>query len=750
MIQVTLLQRSYIQSAGPDSVNEAGFRIFGRNKTLIRIVGLLSQDEIIMFGNPLDAVIPDEVNRNNQDLADIATIHRESEFLDQHREFKDEHKLLESQVGKITPELSSIVNSLSKNNTGKLSSMSLSSNDNINSVKNANIVKKDAIDEHPTVNCDNNDLSKYMNPNHKTIVKTLQQVSAASAAPTSTPVSLPKKFLWISTVLVSLLLIYLTPLPPWLPKSFQLGAREISISYAILIFTNAFTITTFALNRRNIEKRRRNRGTRWKGMTTAVLAVGYREDPIVLEGCLRSIKALTYHLNRKVLLIIDGDEKQDEYMADIFMNVFESHNPLILRPCFVVADVGKDHLLTSKLKQRIADARGPVCILQPHRGKREAMYTGFAALLDSGIEGVVVTDSDTFLDPKSVQELAFCVSESPNIGAATGDVRIYNTGTWISFLSSLWYWFAFNLERSSQSYHGVVNCVSGPLGLYRMTVIRKIMDQWKQQSFMGVKCTYGDDRHLTNLVLSHGMKVKFTHHAICYTDTPMTFVSWFMQQTRWAKSFFREIPIQLACMHRHSPYMTLALIYHVVYPLLIVYNILECIYIGTIVHVIWQSGWLVMLGSIKAMFAVAVTGEIKFFFYPIYSGLYLIGHLPTKLFALFTLYNNSWGTNARLFRGFTRYQNYLPPIVWCLFLLNGAIQIFIRSLSDLKSQTNSDPVTVIVLLVLILVYALVYYFVFHTSGVMKSVYIRNYGYEEICRNTKMSENAIQAARREAS
>jgi hyaluronan synthase len=48
----------------------------------------------------------------------------------------------------------------------------------------------------------------------------------------------------------------------------------------------------------------------------------------------------------------------------------------------------------------------------------------------------------------------------------------------LSFLTSLRYWFAFNVERAADSYFGVVNCVSGPLGLYKKEVIQDISHEW--------------------------------------------------------------------------------------------------------------------------------------------------------------------------------------------------------------------------------------------------------------------------------
>ncbi|XP_025770162.1 hyaluronan synthase 1 [Puma concolor] len=97
-------------------------------------------------------------------------------------------------------------------------------------------------------------------------------------------------------------------------------------------------------------------------------------------------------------------------------------------------------------------------------GKREVMYTAFKALGDS-VDYVQVCDSDTRLDPMALLELVRVLDEDPRVGAVGGDVRILNPlDSWVSFLSSLRYWVAFNVERACQSYFHCVSCISGPLG----------------------------------------------------------------------------------------------------------------------------------------------------------------------------------------------------------------------------------------------------------------------------------------------
>jgi hyaluronan synthase len=154
-----------------------------------------------------------------------------------------------------------------------------------------------------------------------------------------------------------------------------------------------------ALNRRKVNHRVKRRDPHWVGVSTGILAVGYREDPILLEGCLKSLKAVRYQRNQRVMLVVDGNEAQDEYMAQIFMKVFEDQGPAILRPDFLTMDRLANDKDRQDLVRQIAYHPGPVCVMQPHRGKRSAMYTGFAVLLQQGIESVVVTDSDTYLDP---------------------------------------------------------------------------------------------------------------------------------------------------------------------------------------------------------------------------------------------------------------------------------------------------------------------------------------------------------------
>jgi hyaluronan synthase len=259
------------------------------------------------------------------------------------------------------------------------------------------------------------------------------------------------------------------------------------------------------------------------GTKIGLAVVGYREEPSLFTQCLESVKTLEYPDPFKIVVVIDGDEDADREMAALFQKTFPDA-PIVVLPELLSTsfhkykadfkqkrasstekvdeqeNVGLDPLeagFDGVLQESLilpTDTRA-VCYIQPHCGKRHAMYTAFRVLMASGCEAVMSTDSDTKFDPKAMMEMEQALYWFPRIGAAAGDVRIWNNkGSLLSFMSSLRYWMAFNIERAAQSFNRCVTCVSGPMGIYRSHVLREILDDWINQTFLGLECTYGDDR----------------------------------------------------------------------------------------------------------------------------------------------------------------------------------------------------------------------------------------------------------------
>lgn len=382
--------------------------------------------------------------------------------------------------------------------------------------------------------------------------------------------------------------------------------------------------------------------------SVSIHVAGYREDPEYFRQCLESVTKLSYTNMEAIVVAVDGNYEEDVYMADIAREVFGT-SVVSIDLEFIPSETGEG--IGDVLSARPMEKEGcfpPVYVVtQPHAGKREAIYTAYLISKSTGVDFFVNTDSDTILDTKAVDELVYMTIDNDAVNAVAGRLEIFNKTNWLTYLTASRYFMAFNIERASQGYHGVVGCISGPLGLYRVGAVRCIVEEWVHQSFMGKKCTFGDDRHMTNKLLSIGGKIVYTHRSFALTETPSSYFRFVAQQTRWSKSYWRELIIQSGWATRHW-YLLMETVYGVLFPVLITVTLLTVLFARTwwslvavaavtftmpflrclIVFVFFEHNLIVLLGV----------------FYPL---MYFSTLLPVKFVALFTMGQNNWGTSSR-------------------------------------------------------------------------------------------------------
>ncbi|XP_017557490.1 hyaluronan synthase 1 [Pygocentrus nattereri] len=452
------------------------------------------------------------------------------------------------------------------------------------------------------------------------------------------------------------------------------------------------SIFAFVEHRRMRARRKPCSYTKTIGFTISA----YQEDPVYLRECLQSIRALQYPAELlRIIMVVDGNSEDDRYMMEMFREVFADQDP----GCYVW--LNNYHTWDTKAQQ--GQAAGPwgdvgmgfeedpqrreveelisskrcVCIMQKWGGKREVMYTAFKALGPS-VDYIQVCDSDTKLDPLATVELVKVLESNPKYGAVGGDVMILNLkDSYISFMSSLRYWMAFNIERSCQSFFDCVSCISGPLGLYRNDLLQQFLEDWYNQKFLGTHCTFGDDRHLTNRMLSIGYATKYTARSKCYTETPAQFLRWLNQQTRWTKSYFREWLYNAMWWHKHHLWMTYESIVSGVFPFFVTATIIRLFWTGTLWDVLWVLCCIQLIGLIKAAYACILRGKVVMVFMSLYSALYMTSLLPAKYFAIITMNKSSWGTSGRR-KIVGNYIPLLPLSVWAAILLSGLVYTIYR------------------------------------------------------------------------
>jgi len=426
---------------------------------------------------------------------------------------------------------------------------------------------------------------------------------------------------------------------------------------------------------------------------TNIVIVGYKENDKYFKMCLESVKAIaesSIHVN-KVIVVIDGNHPDDYYMVDIFQEILSGTyinfemKQLTLDDCVVFSDCKY------------------ICVTQPHNGKRSAMKTAFdiSNLLSNAsatkVETVLCTDSDTVLDVKCVENMIYLFGDK-SVGAVAGNLSIYTKHeSVVSFLSHLRYWFAFNLERAYQSFNNNVLCVSGPIGMYRLTDLTEsnLINNWANQTFLSQSCTYGDDRHLTNRLIAKGKKVIYTPAAKAETETPATLQRYYRQQTRWSKSAYREFFWALQNVQKTRIMMFVYLIYLLVFPFLVMGYLMYILWGGTFVDVELYV-IVVALGSLgKTLYGVTCTKRIEYVLYMLYIIPYACVIFPSKIWALCNLKDTSWGsgvrkTGSKSAEVSTRRDMYFL-YAWNAVMLSGFVYNTIMSITLIKSGHLQIP-----------------------------------------------------------
>lgn len=441
------------------------------------------------------------------------------------------------------------------------------------------------------------------------------------------------------------------------------------------------------------------------GSEVSIAVVGYREDEQAWRQCLQSLQ--TQKLRPKCIVgVVDGNDEPDLAMANAFVSEFESYKaPLIDLPvllsdlhrntyfenvpndtrswpvktwCWLRGGHRPGHAEALDVARKVVveqvsewdkkwniSSLDAVCFSQPHGHKRTAMFTAFAMSLYAikTRDAVFTTDSDTLVQDNGLDEMLTLLRSSSDIGGVTADVKIWNRAEgMLTRLCAARYWFAFNIERACQSLWRCVGCLSGPMSMYRSCDLETILGPWNLQTFGGKNTTFGDDRHLTNQLLAHGLNTRYTHRTWCDSESPTTFVRWVAQQTRWSKSFFREAFWFPASFLYQSLWLLVEMTIQTVYPFILV---------ATAFHLLFDMSdsskwkpliWLVTMFALalfKSLLALLICPDPWLLVFAGYGFIYFFGLLPSKIWALLTMNQTGWGTSARSSAERKRGQSFL-------------------------------------------------------------------------------------------
>ncbi|MHB8425269.1 MAG: glycosyltransferase family 2 protein [Gammaproteobacteria bacterium] len=172
-----------------------------------------------------------------------------------------------------------------------------------------------------------------------------------------------------------------------------------------------------------------------------------------------------------------------------------------------------------------------------NRGKRAALEAGFRHARG---DIIVTIDSDSVIERGTLLAMAGPFRDA-KVGAVAGKVTVYNRdGGLIPRMLKVRYALSFDYLRAVQSTYGTVYCCPGALAGYRASVVRAVLNNWVRQTFLGVACTYGEDRSMTNYILSRGYDTVYQRAAVVHTVVPVTYWKLCKMFLRWDRSYVRE------------------------------------------------------------------------------------------------------------------------------------------------------------------------------------------------------------------
>ncbi|EJC75069.1 glycosyl transferase [Rhizobium leguminosarum bv. trifolii WSM2012] len=349
-----------------------------------------------------------------------------------------------------------------------------------------------------------------------------------------------------------------------------------------------------------------------------IIVPSFNESPRVLSECLRSLANQDYPGALRVYVVDDGSRNRDAVVTE------------------QLAYAG--------------DARFEFIMLPKNVGKRKAQI---AAISRSSGDLILNVDSDTTLDSDVVSKLSRKMRD-PAVGAVMGQLTASNRrDTWLTRLIDMEYWLACNEERAAQGRFGAVMCCCGPCAMYRRSAFLFLLDQYETQFYRGKPSDFGEDRHLTILMLSAGFRTEYDPSAIAATVVPDGLRAYLRQQLRWARSTFRDTQLGLHLLGGMNWYLTLDVVGQNAGPLLLevsaLAGIAQFVLTGSVPW--WTIGTIGSFSLIRCAVAAYRSRELRFLGFSLHTLVLIFLLLPLKAYALCTLSNSDWlsrgsGVNA--------------------------------------------------------------------------------------------------------
>lgn len=336
-------------------------------------------------------------------------------------------------------------------------------------------------------------------------------------------------------------------------------------------------------------------------------------------------------------------KNEEKMIAKTLYRCLQVDYPRELVQVIAVDDGSDDGTLAQMQRVRADHPELKILHWHPGRGKRHAQAE---ALGQSDSEIVIFVDSDSLVERDVVRRIVPYFAD-PTVGAVSGHADVYNKWTnLLTRMQAVRYFVAFRVHKAAESLFNSVTCCSGCLSAYRRAALLPVLQDWLDQSFLGVPCTYGDDRSLTNFLLPDH-KILFAPDARCQTVVPETWGQFLRQQLRWKRSWVRETLRACTFMWRKHPVMAASFYTGALLPLVAPIVVIRALLWRPVTAGIppyTYMGGVLLMALLYGIYYRIHKSEQFWLHGTLFALLYttvLVWQLP---YALLTMRNNSWGT----------------------------------------------------------------------------------------------------------
>lgn len=199
-------------------------------------------------------------------------------------------------------------------------------------------------------------------------------------------------------------------------------------------------------------------------------------------------------------------------------------------PCFeiLVIDDGSTDRTWEVLQKFVQHPKIKLYKRQIAGGKSSAANMGLNLSVKGDI--IVIVDADSEYSKNALTEMIKSFRD-PAVGAVSANLRVTNWNkNLITRFQAIDYIHSISLGRRFTSWIGTLAICSGAFGAFRREAVERIG---------GWDVGPGEDGDLTIKIRKIGYKIKFAPSAVCYTNVPDTWKSWWKQRRRWNRGLVR-------------------------------------------------------------------------------------------------------------------------------------------------------------------------------------------------------------------